>query len=245
MEETKIASKVVGTIMELYVKEGDLVEKGQKLLKIGPDMIHAPSSGIVYSLNVQVGQRVVGTDLMDGTELMHLYDENNVGVHVEVGEGDIGRIAIGNEVDIELDAYRDRKFKGQVTRVSSQGIQRFIDGDASVFEVWVGLDKTSFGDLEYRLELGMPASVEIVTQVIHNALCVPIISVTSREPEMTEQVFVVSADSVLMRPVETGIQDYDYIQILSGLEVGEEVVTGPYDAISRRLTNRSKIKIED
>ncbi|MBK6620710.1 MAG: hypothetical protein IPG32_07490 [Saprospirales bacterium] len=62
---------------------------------------------------------------------------------------------------------------------------------------------------------------------------------------MTEQVFVVSADSVLLRAVETGIQDYDYIQILSGLEVGEEVVTGPYDAISRRLTNRSKIKIED
>ncbi|MBK6620711.1 MAG: efflux RND transporter periplasmic adaptor subunit [Saprospirales bacterium] len=182
VEETKIASKVMGTIMELYVKEGDLVEKGQKLLKIGPDMIHAPSSGIVYSLNVQVGQRVVGTDLMDGTELMHLYDENNIGVHVEVGEGDIGRIAIGNEVDIELDAYRDRKFKGQVTRVSSQGIQRFIDGDASVFEVWVGLDKTSLGDLEYRrLEPGMPASVEIVTLAIHNALGVPIISVTSRE----------------------------------------------------------------
>ncbi len=250
-EETKIASKVVGTIEVLYVKEGDLVEKGQKLLKIGPDMIHAPSSGIVYGLNVQVGERVVGTDLMDGTELMHLYDENNIGVHVEVGEGDIGRIAIGNDADIELDAYRDIKFKGRVIRVlSSKSIASILTSpnmdQSPVFEVWIGFDKTSSGDLEYRrLEPGMPASVEIVTLAIHNALCVPIISVTSREPEMNDQVFVVSADSVLLRPVETGIQDYDYIQILSGLEVGEEVVTGPYDAISRRLTNRSKIKIED
>ncbi|MCB0571381.1 MAG: efflux RND transporter periplasmic adaptor subunit, partial [Phaeodactylibacter sp.] len=122
----------------------------------------------------------------------------------------------------------------------------------------------------YPFRPGMSASVEIRTETVEDALSIPIQAVTTREKDgkkkkgpqsdkvqeavedesaatdanladLQEVVFVISGDTVRMAPVETGIQDDTYIQILSGLKEGEEVVTAPYAAIARKLESGSKI----
>ena len=107
----------------------------------------------------------------------------------------------------------------------------------------------------------MSASVDINTETQKDALSIPIQSVTTREEEKDEEeedvkkkkeeeeikeiVFVMSADTVKMVEVKTGIQDDENIQILSGLEEGEDVVAGPYSAISRKLKEGMQVRLEE
>jgi HlyD family secretion protein len=113
----------------------------------------------------------------------------------------------------------------------------------------------------------MSASMDIFTHVAAGTLTVPIIAVTARDddekdkkaddtaPEnakkegdkdvIKEIVFIVTGDTVAVREVKTGIQDNDHIEIVSGLQEGETVVTGPYSAIARKLKSGSRINITD
>lgn len=231
--------------------------------------IYAPVSGIISLLNVEKGERVVGTVQMTGTELMRIADLNSMEVQVEVSENDIPRVSIGDPVDIEVDAYIGRKFKGKVSKIANSA-SNTATGAATIslttdqvtnFIVTIIIDPASYQDLirpnqQYPFRPGMSASVDITTNIIEGALSVPIQAVGTRELEedadeelgketdqVEEVVFVVLADSVSLRKVVTGVQDDTYIQILEGLEAGEEVVTGPYAAVSRKLEQGSAIQI--
>ena len=236
--------------------------------------IYAPTSGIISKLNVEKGERVVGTAQMSGTEIMRIANLNSMEVQVDVSENDVLRVEVGDDAEIEVDAYLDRKFKGKVTEIansaSNTGSTMSLTTDqVTNFVVKIRIDGSSYQDLvrdgrTYPFRPGMSASVDINTQTEDDILTVPIQSVTTREEEkdndkkkkkekekekddedIKEVVFIMGADTVRMVEVKTGIQDDEYIQILSGLEEGEEVVAGPYSAISRKLKDGKKVRLED
>ena len=248
--------------------------------------IYANMSGILSKLNVVKGDRVVGTSMMAGTEIMRIANLKTMEIQVEVTENDLPRLALGQFVKIEIDAYLDRKFSGRVVEIahtannlvsSATGTVNLTTDQVTNFIVKIDIDPDSYKDLvkptkPYPFRPGMSASVEINTNTVNNVVSVPIQAVGTRDKEekkatsktekaneeaataeesssnslddLLEVVFVVKGDTVEMRTVKTGIQDNDYIQILEGLKEGEEVVTGPYAAVSRKLEKGSKIQID-
>ena len=232
-------------------------------------IIKSPTNGIVSSLSVEQGERVVGTIQMAGTEMMRIANLSAMEVQVDVSENDILRVSLNDKVDIEVDAYLDRKFSGYVTEIANSASN--IGGAASLntdqvtnFVVKVRVDSKSYKDLlgpnkRYPFRPGMSASVDIRTETMDNVLAIPIQAVTVREKEddkdnknkkaaddeLEEVVFVMEADTVRMVNVTTGIQDDEYILVTSGLEKGEVIITGPYSAISKKLDQGDAVRVKE
>ena len=232
-------------------------------------IIKSPTNGIVSSLSVEQGERVVGTIQMAGTEMMRIANLSAMEVQVDVSENDILRVSLNDKVDIEVDAYLDRKFSGYVTEIANSASN--IGGAASLntdqvtnFVVKVRVDSESYKDLlgpnkRYPFRPGMSASVDIRTETVDNVLAIPIQAVTVREKEadkdnkkkkaaddeLEEVVFVMEADTVRMVNVTTGIQDDEYILVTSGLEKGEVIITGPYSAISKKLDQGDAVRVKE
>ncbi|MCB9278847.1 MAG: efflux RND transporter periplasmic adaptor subunit [Lewinellaceae bacterium] len=153
--------------------------------------IYAPTSGIISQLNIEQGERVVGTIQMAGTEMMRLANLEVMEVRVDVSENDIPRVTLGDEAEIEVDAYVGRKFKGHVTQIAhsatSLGTSTSLTTDqVTNFEVRIRVDPASYTDLvtakkRYPFRPGMSASVDIKTEVEENVVSVPIQAVTTRE----------------------------------------------------------------
>jgi len=237
--------------------------------------IIAPRSGIISALNVKLGERVVGTAQMAGTEMLTIADMNRIEVRVDVSETDIAKVKLGDTTIIEADAYRDRKFTGVVSKVSvsskSSGMQQTSTDQVTNYTVHILILPSSYADLTAKLEKGkfvfkpgMSASVEIQTKREFNALSVPVNSVTTREwpdsvknkmknmataenNDIRQVVFVYDAKQkkVLLRDVKTSIQDNQYIKVTEGLKEGEEVITAPYGAIARTLKDKSTVTVVD
>jgi HlyD family secretion protein len=155
--------------------------------------IYAPQSGIISKLNVELGERVVGTSQMAGTEMLRIANLNKMEVRVNVNENDITRVSIGDTVLIDVDAFSssERKFKGVVYEIASSanssGTASAVSNDAvTEFEVKIRVLRSSYADLikgklSYPLKPGMTASVEILTNRKENIATVPLSSVTTRE----------------------------------------------------------------
>ena len=221
--------------------------------------IFAPVDGIVSRLPIEEGERVVGTIQMTGTEMMRIANLSIMEVQVDVSENDILKVTIGDSASIEVDAYLDRKFLGTVTEIANSastiGTAAALTSDqVTNFVVKIRMNQNSYQDLvtpdqPYPFRPGMSASVDINTHSLDNVLTVPIISVTTRdvnddktgnvrsksEEELKEVVFVCSSDTVQMVQVRTGIQDDAYIHIKQGLDIDQEIVSGPYSTIARKL----------
>lgn len=161
---------------------------------LGRTIIKAPASGVISKLNVEKGERVVGTIQMSGTELMRIADLHAMEVQVEVSENDIVMVNTGDEADIEVDAYTNRKFKGTVTEVSnsasnisSLGNANLSTDQVSKYIVKVRIDKASYmdlsGDKRTPFRPGMSATVEIKTARAEQVLSVPIQCVIAYDPE--------------------------------------------------------------
>lgn len=353
--EVKVSSDVSGEILELKVKEGDEVEKGQILARIQPDIyqrnlekmeaslknieanlsqsvaqfkqkelaykrnkqlwegktisesayelalaeynvakasveasqaslsnaqaslneakdnltkttIYASMDGTVSRLNVEKGERVVGTAQFAGTEMMTIANLNNMEVVVDVNENDIIRVSHNDTALIEVDAYLKTKFKGIVTQIANSAKLEGTSADQITnFEVKILILPESYQNLMteentgiYPFRPGMSATVDVQTNTVKDVLTVPIQSVTTRKDtlnteakgvdkmeEKVEVVFVVVDGEIEQRKVEPGIQDAQYIEIVSGLKLGEEVVSGPYSAISKKLKNEDLVEITD
>lgn len=230
--------------------------------------VYAPVDGIVSMLNVEQGERVVGTIQMAGTEMMRIANLGAMEVRVEVSENDIPRVNIGNRVEVEVDAYVDRTFTGKVYQVASSSTtaamaeNNLTSDQVTNFEVRIRIEPSSYADLvspakPYPFRPGMSASVEIFTRSEKDILSLPIQAVTTREAddkkyhtenddykiELLEVVFVIEGDSVNQVEVVTGLQDDTYIQIKSGLKEDQQVVIGPYPAVSRELKQGETINI--
>lgn len=233
----------------------------------------APMKGIVTYLAVELGQKVVGTAQMQGTEMMRISDLNTMNAWVDVDENDVAVIQVGDTARISIDALREKTYRGIVyevghsPRVSGQGSQEEVVN----FQVRIRLI-----DKDFRMRPGMSCNVDIETETKTNVLSVPIQSVTVRqdlaengrakpsgsEAELKDKrvaqqrkdeaanrppsiVWVLGGNKVQARTVETGISDQGYIEIVKGLKGGETVVTAPFNAVSKTLQNGMVIKVED
>ena len=248
--------------------------------------IYAPQSGIISKLNVELGERVVGTSQMAGTEMLRIANLNNMEVRDNVNENDITRVSLGDTVMIDVDAFSssDRKFMGVVYEVASSanssGTAASVSNDAvTEFEVKIRVLRSSYADLiqgklSYPLKPGMTASVEILTNRKSNILTVPLASVTTRElgaekkaegekpsdagaavttqndvntarkrkEKIREVVFVEEKGKVKQVEVKTGISDFEQIEIVSGLKEGQQIISGPYATVAKKLNAGDLVK---
>jgi HlyD family secretion protein len=265
-EYNSTRSQVEAAQFNVKSAEAALKEAQENLIKT---TIYAPMNGTVSKLSVEIGERVVGTTQMAGTEMLRIANLDQMEVLVQVNENDIVRVSLHDTATIEVDAYRNKKFKGIVTQIANSAITAGTSADqVTNFEVKVFILPESYSDLkattDYVFRPGMSASVSIETDTRHNALCIPIQSVTTRTDikvekdttnadstatvaganvnEIKEQVFVLHENKVNAVKVTTGIQDNSHIEILEGLTDEDEVVTGPYSAISKTLNNGSLVQ---
>ncbi len=255
---------VLGSQYSVESAMATLREARDNLLKTE---IYAPRKGIVSMLGVEAGERVVGTLQMAGTEMMRIADLNNMEVRVDVSENDVLRVSLNDTAEIEVDAYLDKKFKGLVTQIAHSANQSDMLTSEQVtnFTVRIKLLHSSYKDLiegeghRFPFRPGMSAAVDVFTSRAEDVLAVPIQSVTIREDlfaeedssetsassdDIPEMVFIVEDHKAEIAEVETGIQDDQYIQILSGLDEGQTVVTGPYRAISKTLDKGDAVEKE-
>lgn len=235
--------------------------------------IYAPMSGTISMLLIELGERVVGTELMSGTELMRIADLDRMEVEVEVNENDIVRVHYMDTALVEVDAYLGRKFKGVVTEIPVSAATAGMSTDqVTNFNVKILLLPDSYQDLIAEnnpnpFRPGMSATADIQTSRKNDVFTVPIQAVTTRpdtakqedfpmeegenndEEEVSNRqeemvvAFVAKSDTAIMKVVETGIQDDRYIEIISGLEPDDEVIVAPYSAVSKKLENKSLLEI--
>jgi len=169
--------------------EATLKEAEEELRKTS---IYAPMDGIVTTLLVEKGERVVGTSMMTGTDLLRLADLSRMEVLTEVNENDIVRVSLNDSALIEIDAYPDRKFKGIVTEIANSASTVGTSADqVTNFEVKILLLQSSYQDLiqagnQYPFRPGMSASVDILTELKSNILTVPLQAVT-RQADTLQQ----------------------------------------------------------
>lgn len=243
--------------------------------------IVAPVSGKISKLNVENGDRVVGTMQMAGTEIMRIANLSEMEVNVDVNENDIVRISMGDTADIEIDAYNKKKFKGIVTEIANSANTVGLSAEqVTNFPVKVRILRESYVDLVNKKDPnaspfrpGMSATVDILTETVFKALSVSIQSVTTRDDTTSfgnfkkkgkndakvvvvektsttpltilEYVFISKNGKAELREVKTGVQDNNFIQIISGIEPEEEIISGPYSAVSKILMNKSLITVVD
>jgi HlyD family secretion protein len=247
--------------------------------------IYAPMTGTVSSLSVELGERVVGTSMMTGTEMLRIADLSRMEVEVEVNENDIVRVSNRDTAIIEVDAYPDTDFKGVVSEIPVSANTTGVTTDqVTNFMVKILLLAESYEDKisesnPYPLRPGMSATADIQTDRRTGIYSIPIQAVTTRldttgtadvsedqqigavssdgtvsqvsvpseeSPASDEPivvVFIVSEGKAWMKPVQTGIQDNNYIEITEGLEPDAEIIVAPYSAISRQLKDDLPVEV--
>ncbi len=223
--------------------------------------IKAPVDGIISSLTVEQGERVVGTIQMAGTEMMRIANLASMLVEVEVSENDILRVNLLDSVAIEVDAYPESTFQGVVTHVSNSasnitGLGSSLSTDqVTNFLVEVRIDPQSYAELlvpgrPHPFRPGMSATVDIFTDIAEDIIAIPIQAVTTRVPDeykdktkkvYQEVIFAMQGDSAVMYPVSTGIQDDEYIQLTSDIASDLSIIVGPYNAVSDELEQGEKV----
>lgn len=228
--------------------------------------IRSPINGIVTKLSVEKGEKVVGTAQMAGTEIMEIADLSVMNAIVEVDENDIVQVKVGDSSTIEVDAIPDVIYKGIVLETGHSAITSGLGTQDQVTNFKV---KVRFLKPDHKLRPGMSCNVDIQTLKRENVLAVPLQSVTVRlenvekspdvqprgiqkEEEKGEKIKKPSAPSVVflndngkakMVKVKTGISDKGYIEIIEGVNEGQEIVSGSFMAVSKQLKDGSPIKV--
>jgi HlyD family secretion protein len=296
LEDARTAYEVAQANFEAaqYSVENAAARLQEMEKQLAKTSIFAPMDGTVSKLNVEAGERVVGTSQMEGTEMMRIARLDQMELEVDVNENDVVNVSMRDTAAIAIDAYPDQSFRGQVTeiansaRIEGQGTQeqvtnfpvkvRVLDPHNTYLQAATGQE----GQLQQAevpmppsdspvLRPGMSGTVDIFTQTVQQAIAVPIQAVTVRDfnrvrsggskasgassadtseaamgrsEDLRKVVFVVEADSARMVEVTTGISDDTHIEIRSGLGGGEEVITGPYRAVSRTLEPGMKVRVD-
>lgn len=201
-------------------------------------VIVAPAAGTVSHLNVELGERVVGTSQMAGTVILSIADFGNMEVVADVGENDVVKLREEQKADIEIDAFGDMVFGGSVTKVANSSKMMGAGlGQIANFEVRIAVESETG-----QLRPGMSASAAIVTCRRDKVLKVPVSAVFIRDGR--EYVWRVDVeDRVSAVAIETGIQDISHIEVREGLYEGDRIVSAPHQAIAAILQEGSQIKI--
>ena len=227
--------------------------------------VYSPINGTGIKRNIDLSERVLGSGFSPGTEMLTVADLSKMEATVNVDENDIVLITVGDTAKVHVDAFSDKTFKGVVTQLGNSAVSKGLGTQDEVvnFEV-----KILILNPENKLRPGMSCDADIETEKKQNVLTVPIQSVTARLDKQNvsapqgeqpaneakvkkersnkpkEVVFVIKENKAKMIEVKTGISDDTYIEILSGLKGDEDVVSGPYRAISKELDEGSKVSLQ-
>lgn len=234
--------------------------------------LYAPISGTVSMLNVELGQRVVGTAQMAGTELMRIAELERMEIEVDINENDVVHISIGDSARVEVDAYPNRPLRGSVTQIANSARTSGMGTQDQVtsFPVKIRLaTPASASDTSLVLargdELqapmpvlrpGMSGTADVFTRTVAGAVVVPIQAVTVRDfnaldessdpyarEDLRRVVFVVEDGRTRMVEVETGISDDTHIEVTRGLTGGETVVSGPFRILRTELRADQAVEV--
>lgn len=238
---------------------------------LGRTTIYAPADGTISSLGVELGERVLGTQQMTGTELLRVANLDNMEVEVDVNENDIVKVSIGDSTNIQVDAYLKKEFKGIVTSISNSASSTITADQVTNFKVKVRILKESYQDLlagkpaDFSpFRPGMTATVDIITTRKEKVVGVPISAVvvkndTTAKPKTDikveaddkkvmaksdkkfECVFIKQGDKAKLVVIKTGIQDDTNIEVVSGLKKGDVVIVGPYTTVTKDLKPGDKV----
>src|SRR5437016_8364012 len=243
--------------------------------------VYSPIDGTVTILNSKLGERIVATGQFAGTEVLRVADLGHMEARVDVNENDVVNVKVGNKARVKIDAYGDRKFHGTVYQIANTGKTTGAGTQEEVtnFEVKIRID-----DHDVTLKPGLSCTADIETNVVKDAVAVPMQSVTIRtgdsnlSPEEIEKkkqkiatrdkgdnsaelvnerqekatqkeereklvkvVFLKKGSKAQLIKVTTGIADDTYMEIKSGIQPGDEVISGSYSAISRKLKEGAKV----
>ena len=238
---------------EENVKQADAGLKDARF-QLSRTTIYAPMSGRVTRLNVEMGETaIMGTLNRDAATLLTISDMSILETKVKVDETDVSRIQLGDSAVIQIDAFPDTTFIGKVVEISNSSVRGAAAATATDqaidYEVTVRILNPP---PETRPDFSSTA--KIITDTRTQALAIPIIALTVRENEELKQtdaapnaapapavqvgkkdvegVFVVGTDNkVTFRPVRVGIAGEKYFEVLDGLQPGERIVAGTYQAI--------------
>jgi HlyD family secretion protein len=243
--------------------------------------VYSPIDGTVTILTSKLGERIVATGQFAGTEVMRVADLEHMQAVVDVNENDVPNVKIGDKARVKIDAYSDRKFNGTVAQIANTGKTTGAGTQEEVtnFEVKINLDRENV-----LLRPGLSATADIETNMVKDAVAVPMQAVTIRtgdsnlSPEeiekkkqkaaerdkgdnnadyvnerqekqaqkeerekLTKVVFLKKGSKAQIVKVTTGISDDTYMEIKSGIQPGDEVISGSYSAISRKLKDGAKV----
>ena len=228
--------------------------------------IYSPMDGIVTQLNVELAERVLGSGFTQGTNIMTIADLSNMEAVVDVDENDVVLVSVGDTANVKVDAFGDKIFHGVVTEIGNSAKSAGLGTQEQVVNFSV---KIKLIDLDPNLRPGMSCNADIETETVENVMSVPIQSVTIRTDVPSEEdtasvegsedkpnqmqmadkpkevVFIVENGKAKIVKVEAGISDDNYLEIKSGLEEGQDVISGSYRAISRELENGSVVRVEE
>lgn len=253
-----------------YESQKSFVAQSEAALKeatenLNKTYVYAPMDGTISKLNVELAQRVLGSNFSPGTEILTVADLSKMEARVDVDENDVILVSVGDEATVKVDAFNDKEFKGKVTQIGNSAVSKGLGTQDEVvnFEVRILIE-----DPDKQLRPGMSCDADIKTETKPNVIAVPIQSVTARvdKPKMEEMkkdeesqvekpkngksnkpkevVFLAQDGKAKMLEVKTGISDDSYIEIINGLKGGEDVISGPYKAISKELEDGAKISLQ-
>ncbi len=280
------ASDVARNTFESSLHEIERAQAGSSQARdqLSKTTVYSPIDGNVTILNSKLGERIVATGQFAGTEVMRVADLSHMEARVDVNENDVVNVKVGDKANIKIDAYADRKFHGSVYQIANTGKTTGAGTQEEVtnFEVKIRID-----DHDVTLKPGLSCTADIETNMVKDAVTVPLQSVTIRtgdsnlSPEEIEKkkqqaaqrdkgdnnaeyvngrqekaaqkeereklskvVFLKDGSKAKMVKVTTGIADDTSMEIKSGIKPGDEVISGTYSAISRKLKDGAKVKID-
>jgi HlyD family secretion protein len=246
--------------------------------------VYSPIDGTITILNSKLGERIVATGQFAGTEVMRVADLTKMQAVIDVNENDVPNVKVGDKVNVKIDAYGDRRFKGTVAQIGNTGKTTGSGTQEEVtnFEVKINLDRE-----DVLLRPGLSCTADIETNIVKDAVAVPMQAVTIRtgesnlSPEEIEKrklktaardrgdnnadyvnerqekaaqkeereklskvVFLKKGGKAQSVKVMTGISDDTFIEIKNGIQAGDEVISGSYSAISRKLKDGAKVSYD-
>src|SRR2546427_572277 len=277
------AQDVAKNTYESSLHEIERAEAGSSQARdqLSKTTIYSPIDGTVTILNSKLGERLVATGQFAGTEVMRVADLSHMEARVDVNENDVVNVKVGDEAEVKIDAYGDRRFKGNVYQIGNTGKTTGAGTQEEVtnFEVKIRIE-----DHDVVLKPALSCTAEIQTNEVKDGVGVPMQAVTIRtgdrnlSPEEIEKkkqkvaqrdksdnnaefvneraekaaqkeerekvskvVFLKKGNKALVVKVTTGISDDTYTEIKNGIQPGDEVISGSYSVISRKLKDGAKV----
>lgn len=233
--------------------------------------IFTPMSGVVTSLKVEQGEKVVGTAQMQGTEMMVVSDLSIMNAWIEISENDIALVSYGDTAEVTIDAFPDQVFKGVVYEIGNSAL---TSGTGTQDETTNFQVKVRLVDTDFKLKPGMSCSVDIITETKKDIIAVPLRAITVRlgnesgsrgQKPQSEQgnssksddapksspnkkpptiIFMYENGIVKQKKIKTGISDKGFIEVTDGLNEGQTFVSGSYQMVSKVLQEGMKVTVE-